>query len=76
MCTIGMQLKNAQTINVTWEVPNVETQRCDTMVFSTSYSTKVGREMCLAYQELNKETQKDHFPFPFINQVLDILSKK
>jgi hypothetical protein len=28
------------------------------------------------YQELNKATQKDHFPLPFIDQVLDTLSGK
>ena len=28
------------------------------------------------YRELNKETQKDHFPFPFIDQVLDTLAGK
>ena len=27
-------------------------------------------------RELNKETQKDHFPLPFIDQVLDTLSGK
>lgn len=30
--------------------------------------------MCVDYRELNKDMQKDHFPFPFINQVLDTLS--
>ena len=28
------------------------------------------------YRELNKETQKDHFPLPFIDQVLDALFGK
>ena len=28
------------------------------------------------YRELNKGTQKDHFPLPFIDQVLDTLSGK
>ena len=28
------------------------------------------------YRELNKETQKYHFPLPFIDQVLDTLARK
>ena len=28
------------------------------------------------YREMNKETHKDHFPLPFIDQVLDTLSGK
>ena len=26
--------------------------------------------ICVNYRELNKATKKDHFPFPFIDQVL------
>ena len=32
--------------------------------------------ICVDYMELNKATQKDHFPLPFINQVLDNLTGK
>ena len=32
--------------------------------------------VCVDYRELNKETQKYHFPFPFIDQVLDTLTEK
>ena len=32
--------------------------------------------VCVDYRELNKETQKDHFPLSFIVQVLDTLSGK
>ena len=30
--------------------------------------------ICVNYQELNKATKKDHFPLPFIDQVLDGLA--
>ena len=29
--------------------------------------------ICVDYRELNKATQKDHFPFPFIDEILDTL---
>ena len=28
------------------------------------------------YPELNKDTRKDHFPLPFIDQALDVLARK
>lgn len=31
--------------------------------------------VCVDYRELNKATQKDHFPLSFMDQVLDTLSK-
>jgi hypothetical protein len=31
---------------------------------------------CVEFQELNKSTYRDYFPLPFINQVLDTLSRK
>ena len=32
--------------------------------------------ICVDYRELNKATKKYHFPLPFVDQVLDTLSRK
>jgi hypothetical protein len=29
-----------------------------------------GWQMCLDYQKLNKATKKDHFPLPFIDEII------
>ena len=31
--------------------------------------------MCIDYKKLNKETHKDHYSLPFIDQMLDSLAK-
>jgi len=32
--------------------------------------------ICVEFREINKETLRDHFPFPFLDQVLDTLPGK
>src|SRR3954467_14109766 len=35
----------------------------------------IGYSMCIDYRKLNKATRKDHYPLPFIDQMLERLSK-
>ncbi|XP_070033097.1 uncharacterized protein [Nicotiana tomentosiformis] len=41
-----------------------------------STRTVTGWRICMVYRRLNKATQKDHFPLPFIDQMLDRLAGK
>jgi hypothetical protein len=36
--------------------------------------TITGWQMCIDYQKLNKATRKDHFPLPFIDEMLESLA--
>ena len=36
--------------------------------------TVTGWRMCIDYRKLNKATQKDHYPLPFVDQMLERLA--
>ena len=38
--------------------------------------TVTGRRVCMDYRKLNSATRKDHFPLPFIDQILERLAGK
>ena len=39
-----------------------------------SQRTVIGWRMCIDYRKLNKATRKDHFPLPFIEEMLERLA--
>ena len=39
-----------------------------------STRTVMGWRLCIDYRKLNNETRKDHYPLPFMDQMLDRLS--
>lgn len=42
---------------------------------SITKQIQIGWRMCIDYIKLNKATRKDHFPFPFIDQMLEQSAK-
>jgi hypothetical protein len=38
------------------------------------HRTVTAYRMCIGYQKLNKATRKDHFPLPFIDEMLERLA--
>jgi hypothetical protein len=38
--------------------------------------TVIGWRMCIDYRKFNKATQKDHFPLPFIYEMLERLANQ
>ena len=36
--------------------------------------TVIGWKVCIDYRKLNTATRKDHYPLPFIDQMLDTLT--
>ena len=61
-------------LKVDFIYPISNSQWVSPLVVVTKKNGKWG--ICVDYRELNKETLKDHFPLPFIDQVLDTLGGK
>ena len=67
-----MKRKLQKLLNVGFIYPTSNSQWVSPLVVVPKKNGKW--RICVDYRELNKATQKDHFPLPFIDQVLDNLS--
>ena len=63
-----------QLLDVNFIYPISDSQWVSPLVFVPKINGKW--RIFVDYRELNKATQKDHFPLPFIDQVLDALEGK
>jgi len=61
-------------LNVNLIYPIADSQWVSPLVIMPKKNDKW--RVCIDYRELNKATLKDHFPLPFIDQVLDTLAGK
>lgn len=61
-------------LNVNFIYPISDSQCLSTLVIVPKKNGKW--RVSIDYKELNKITLKDHFPLPFIDQVLDTLARK
>ena len=61
-------------LNVNFIYPISDSRRVSPLVIVPKKNGKW--RVCIDYRELNKATLKDHFPLPFIDQVLDTLAGK
>lgn len=61
-------------LNANFSYPISKNQWVSPLVIIPKKNNK--RRIYVDYRELNKATQKDHFPLSFIDQFLDILSGK
>ena len=61
-------------LNVNFIYPISDSQWVSPLVIIPNKNGKW--RVCIDYRELNKATLKDHFPLPFIDQVLDTLAGK